>query len=128
MIGDTPQQQATVLRTALNNFIQSRQILLRFLCAAADKLDKHHKNVKITKVVTGSTGTAGTIIGIAGIIFAPPTAGLSLLLTAGGGALAATSGLAHVGSGAVEYVLGRSYINKLDTFSQADETTFFYIG
>jgi hypothetical protein len=112
------------LRRQLKSFVTSRRKLIRFLYQAADELDKHHKNVKITKVVTGSTGIVGTVVSIAGIIFAVPTGGLSMILTIGGATLAATSGVAHLGSDAAKHFLTQSYIDKLDKLSHADETKF----
>jgi hypothetical protein len=127
-MANTRRQLLGELQEILNNFIISRQKLIRFLHETAVKLDKHHKNVKITKVVTGSTGIVGTGIGLVGFgislvgfLFAVPTGGLSLTLTVGGGALGAISGVAHLVSGGVEPILNKIYIERLDKLSQADE-------
>jgi len=122
------QLQQEELRNKLSNFIVSRQNLVCFLYKAATELDEHHKNVKITKVVTGSTGIAGTLISLAGLAFAIPTGGLSLTLTVAGSVLAATSGAAHLGSGAVEHFLEQSCMDKLDKLSRADEENYFRLN
>jgi hypothetical protein len=122
---DAEQQLQQDLLNLLYIFIVSRQNLIRFLYKAATELDGHHKNVIITKIVTGSTAVVGTLIGLAGLVFAPPTGGLSLVMTIGGTVLAATSEAAYLGSSAVKHFLNQSYMDDLDKFSQADEENLF---
>jgi hypothetical protein len=122
---DAEQQLQQDLLNLLYIFIVSRQNLIRFLYKAATELDGHHKNVIITKIVTGSTAVVGTLIGLAGLVLAPPTGGLSLVMTIGGTVLAATSEAAYLGSSAVKHFLNQSYIDDLDKFSQADEENLF---
>jgi hypothetical protein len=110
------------IRDAWDTFNTSRQELIRFLHEVANKLDGHNKNVKITKVATGSTGIVETVMGLTGLLFDLPTGGISMALTIGGGALAATSRVAHIGSSAVKSSLTQWYQAKWDVFSKRDET------
>lgn len=105
----------------LEDFLGNREEMILEMMRIADELDEVHKNVNITKVVTGSTGIAGTILCISGLVLAIPTAGLSMFLTVGGGALAAASGTAHLGSDIAEHVIKRSRLEKFDELCQADE-------
>jgi hypothetical protein len=115
-------EQATQnIRQQLDGFLQNRVELVRLMQEYANELDEVHKNVKITKVVTGSTGIVGTILCVTGLVLAIPTAGVSMLLTVGGGALAAASGTAHLGSDITERLITKSRIDKLNELCQADE-------
>ncbi|CAF1461351.1 unnamed protein product [Rotaria sp. Silwood1] len=107
--------------TMLDDFFQNRAEMIRLIEESANELDEVHKNVKITKVVTGSTGIAGTVLCLTGFALAIPTAGLSILLTIGGSALAAASGTAYLGSDIAEHILTKSHLKKLDELCQADE-------
>lgn len=118
--------QLNFFKHILNNFNENRAKLVQFLHNTATELGEHHKNIKITKVVTGSTAIAGTLMGVGGVALALPTGGISLALTLGGGLLAATSGVAHLGSGIVENILEKRYIDELDKLSRADEE--YYLG
>lgn len=115
------EEQDNIAKEKFNAFLQSREEIISTLKEIADGLDEVHKNVKITKVVTGSTGIAGTILCVSGLIFAIPTGGLSLFLTVSGGALAAASGTAHLGSDIAERIITKSRLEKLDKLSQVDE-------
>ncbi|CAF4171766.1 unnamed protein product, partial [Rotaria magnacalcarata] len=94
----------------------------------AKTLDDQNKSVNITKVVTGSTEIAGTIISIAGIALAIPTLGMSLPFANGGAALAATSGVAHLGSDITNRILTKSHLTKLDALCQADESNLLKLA
>jgi hypothetical protein len=115
------EQQKENIRKIFDDFLQNRAEMIRLIDEIAKELDEVHKNVKITKVVTGSTGIAGTILCLTGLVLAIPTAGLSMFLTIGGGALAAASGTAHLGSDIAEHVITKSRLNKFDELCQADE-------
>jgi hypothetical protein len=105
----------------LDAFLRNRDEMIGLIHEIAKELDEVHKNVKITKVVTGSTGIAGTILCITGFALAIPTAGLSMFLTIGGGALAAASGTAHLGSDITERLITKSRLEKFNELCQADE-------
>jgi len=105
----------------LDAFLRNRDEMIGLIHEIAKELDEVHKNVKITKVVTGSTGIAGTILCITGFALAIPTAGLSMFLTIGGGALAATSGTVHLGSDITERLITKSRLEKFNELCQADE-------
>jgi hypothetical protein len=115
------EQTTENIRQQLDAFLQNRVELVLLMQEYANELDEVHKNVKITKVVTGSTGIVGTILCVTGLVLAIPTAGVSMLLTVGGGALAAASGTAHLGSDITERLITKSRLDKLNELCQADE-------
>ena len=113
---------------SLDSLLQYREENISILYAVADKLDEHTRKSSIAKFVGSVVGTNGKIatgIGLAALVGAPFTGGISLfaggaLLTGGGAAAAlgtATSGLTY----ATEYYLCKQQLIKANNFIKADK-------
>ena len=68
----------------------------------ADQLEKVNTDTGITKVVGESTGIVGGVLGIAGLILAPFTAGASLGLTIAGAVTGAVGGATSIAGTVIE--------------------------
>ncbi len=95
------QQLLQELQSVLNTFIKNREELIRFLREAATELDGYHKKVKVAEIAL-----------MFGLSLTGP---LSVNF-----ALSASSSVA----GAIENILNKSYIDKLDKLSRIDEESY----
>ena len=113
---------------SLDNLLEYREENISILYKVADKLDEHTRKSSIAKFVGSAVGTNGKIatgIGLAALLGAPFTGGISLFaggaLLAGGGAAAAlgtaTSGLTY----ATEYYLCKKQLITANSFIEADK-------
>ena len=113
---------------SLDSLLEYRGENIDVLFAVADKLDEHTRKSSIAKLVGSAVGTNGKIasgIGLAALLGAPFTGGISLFaggaLLAGGGAAAAlgtaTSGLTY----ATEYYLCKKQLIKANSFIKTDK-------
>jgi len=121
-------QQLEELETIIQDFRDIRKKMVFIFNESADKVDKHHKNVKITKIVVDGTGIIGTTVSIIGLALVLPTGGLSMIMVAGGGALAIASGATHLGSDITEHILTKSHIEKLAQLCLADEANILRLN
>ena len=113
---------------SLDSLLQYQEENINILYAVADKLDEHTRKSSIAKCVGSAVGTNGKIatgIGLAALLGAPFTGGISLFaggtLLSGGGAAAAlgivTSGLTY----ATEYYLCKQQLITANNFIEADK-------
>jgi hypothetical protein len=109
----------------LDDFLNKRKEIISFLGETADE---HHNNIEITKVITVSTEIVGTILVLTGVALAIPTGGISIALAVVGGALAATSVAAHLGSDIAKHILTKWHLEKLDELCQVDEQNIFKLA
>ena len=79
---------------SIDEFEQSALISLRTMKECAEQLDKVASDTGIATTVGGAAGITGGILGLAGLIAAPFTFGLSLGLTIGGAAVGVAGGAA----------------------------------
>lgn len=93
------------LYTEQEKAVQKRQLTIEGLNEIAQKLDKRHFDVNISKLVGSSVGIVGGTVAVAGAIAAPFTAGISLILGAVGGGVAALGGFITGGADVTEIVL-----------------------
>ncbi|KAM4881984.1 apolipoprotein L3-like [Thomomys bottae] len=75
---------------------------IRRLRALADQVSQVHKDCTISHVVADSTGVISGIMGLAGLLLAPCTGGISLGLCAGGAALGAASSVTSAATSIVD--------------------------
>lgn len=76
---------------------------IRKLHELADQVDHMHWGCTVSNVVAGSTTAGSAALGVLGLLLAPFTAGLSMVLTGSATGLAVASGLTGVTTGIVEY-------------------------
>ncbi|XP_067021841.1 uncharacterized protein [Acropora muricata] len=86
-------------------WIPMRQGTMEQLEELATKLHQHHRNVKISTIFGASMGTVGGGLSIAGLITAPFTFGVGLIVSLVGAGIGGAGGAVMSGSKVVEIIL-----------------------
>jgi len=77
-----------------------------------------HKTVMMTKTAGVATGAVGTVMGLAGLVLAPFTAGLSYGLTVAGGILAGTGATINIGAIIGDALESRGFFDKIHRLTE----------
>ncbi|XP_051888795.1 uncharacterized protein LOC127579845 [Pristis pectinata] len=87
---------------------------IRQLQEIANSIDRCHKGATIANVTGSSAGAAGGALTLAGIIAAPFTAGVSLVLTAVGASIGGAGAVTNLTAGITEHVKRSKKQKKVD--------------
>ncbi|XP_062901228.1 uncharacterized protein LOC134345025 [Mobula hypostoma] len=87
---------------------------IRELQEIANGIDRYHKGATIANVTGSSAGAVGGVLTLAGIIAAPFTAGVSLVLTAVGASIGGAGAATNLTAGITEYVKRSMKQKKVD--------------
>ncbi|XP_072898125.1 apolipoprotein L3-like isoform X2 [Hemitrygon akajei] len=87
---------------------------IRELQEIANGIDRYHKGATIANVTGSSAGAVGGVLTLAGIIAAPFTAGVSLVLTAVGASIGGAGAATNLTAGITEYAKRSKEQKKVD--------------
>jgi formiminotetrahydrofolate cyclodeaminase len=88
------------------------------------ELELRRRNINIATVTGSGAGILGTALTAVGIAFAPITAGASLSLSIGGGALAATGGTVAAGAKLTETIMNKKTVESLKRYQDVYQERF----
>lgn len=86
----------------------------------AQRLNCHHRRLNIAKITGASVGLTGGTAIIGGLVLAPMTAGVSLILTAGGTAATVAGGVTALTTSLTEQKITRDYGEKAKVTLEED--------
>ena len=98
--------------TAIEQWMSIRETTIQEINSTIEDLTLHHRNVNYSRIAGSSVSITGSVMALAGVLMAPATGGLSLILPLGGAALALAGGGTSAGASIVDVVIENSNIKK----------------
>ncbi|XP_050395136.2 uncharacterized protein LOC126813865 [Patella vulgata] len=112
---------AAVLTSSCEQWLRARNKSLTQLASLAEDLDMHHSNVNKASLAGSSVSAVGGVSFCAGLILAPFTGGLSMVLTIGGAAASFGGGVTAFGASLTEFGITFARCKQIQNVLELDK-------